>query len=321
MTPPASPPPTCPACGSPIDESAVFCATCGLLLAAGERSRATAQADGNSDPAPIPPPPPAGPLTRPAVPPPPAGPLTEADLPPTTTMTPVGPPTEIMPTPQWDGGAASDRPSSRPPWWLLGVAALLLVAIVAGIVAIANTGDDDTSDDTLPSTVPPSSTPAAPATTAATPTSVSSSTSTAPTSTTATTSVAPTTTAPPTTAGLTTTLAPGAVPGDLGLAGRPMRKPACDGSFITVLASAVGVETAKVGVPQALDEFGGNYLRTDQACSSLRQSVDGNPIYVVYHGPFVTSDEACAARAVGHGDAYVRQLSSTAGSDHIVNCD
>jgi hypothetical protein len=36
---------------------------------------------------------------------------------------------------------------------------------------------------------------------------------------------------------------------------------------------------------------GSNYLRTDVTCSSLTPSSNGQPIYVVYFGPFATDRE------------------------------
>jgi len=65
---------------------------------------------------------------------------------------------------------------------------------------------------------------------------------------------------------------------------------------------------------------GSNYLRTDQSCPSLSPSSGGEPIYVVFFGPFAFDSDACAARADGPDDAYARQLSDDVGPDHSVTC-
>jgi serine/threonine-protein kinase len=138
------------------------------------------------------------------------------------------------------------------------------------------------------------------------------------------TSAAPTTSPTPTTRPPVTTAPgaePGAVLGDLAVAGRPMLAPLCNDSFITVLASAVGTEAAADSIAAVLEQYpGSNYLRTDQTCPSLNPDVDGEPIYVVYFGPFPFASDACAARADGTPDAYARQLSNDLGPDHGVGC-
>jgi hypothetical protein len=121
------------------------------------------------------------------------------------------------------------------------------------------------------------------------------------------------------------TAAPGAeddaVPGDLAVPGHPMQRPPCDGGFITVLASAVGDQATGGSIAAVLDQYpGSNYLRTDQTCSSLNPAVDGQPIYVVFFGPFVVDTDACAARADGPDGAYARLLSNEVGSGHFVDC-
>ena len=139
----------------------------------------------------------------------------------------------------------------------------------------------------------------------------------------ATTTTAPVTTAPVTTVPVTT--APGAgqdaVPGDLAIEGRPMLRPGCDGSYITILASAVGDQATPDGIESVLDAYpNSKYLRTDQTCSSLRPDVDGAPIYVVYFGPFAVESDACAARAQGPEGAYAKQLSNDVPPDQGVSC-
>ena len=103
--------------------------------------------------------------------------------------------------------------------------------------------------------------------------------------------------------------------------GHPIARPACNGGYITVLASAIGSQATPAGMDAVLDSYrGSNYLRTDVTCSSLNPSSNGQPIYVVYFGPFVSDIEACAKRADGPDDAYVRRLSNDVGADHSVNC-
>jgi serine/threonine-protein kinase len=114
---------------------------------------------------------------------------------------------------------------------------------------------------------------------------------------------------------------PGAVPGDLGVPGTPMVRPPCDGAYITILASAVGDQATAGGIGAVIDQYpGSNYLRTDQTCSSLNPAVDGQPIYVVFLGPFAFDSDACQARAAGPDGAYARQLSNDIGPDHAVDC-
>jgi serine/threonine-protein kinase len=100
-----------------------------------------------------------------------------------------------------------------------------------------------------------------------------------------------------------------------------MRQPTCDGGYITVLASAIGTQATASSIEGVLDTYpGSNYLRTDQTCPSLRPAQGGDPIYVVFLGPFAFESDACTARAAGPPDAYARQLSNDLGPDHSVDC-
>jgi serine/threonine-protein kinase len=135
----------------------------------------------------------------------------------------------------------------------------------------------------------------------------------------------PTTIPPTTTRPAPATTAPGAdddaVPGDLAVPGRPMERPPCDGAYITVLASPVGEQATTDGVAEVLDQYpASNYLRTDQTCPSLTPDVDGEPIYVIYLGPFAVASDACSARVEGPEGAYARELSDELGPDHSVDC-
>ena len=131
------------------------------------------------------------------------------------------------------------------------------------------------------------------------------------------------TTAPPTTAPPTTAPDDDAEPvgGDLGIEGSPMRKPACDDEFITIIASAVGEQATAASIGAVLSGFpGADYLRTDQTCPSLNPSLGGEPIYVIYFGPFDDEDDACDARSQGTSGSYVRILSNSLGPGHSVSC-
>lgn len=211
---------------------------------------------------------------------------------------------------------------------VIGVVFVFLVGVIVWVVASSG-GDGDgaassttrppatTSGDALPAgqTSAPSTTSAAPMpdpSAVATTTTTSSSTPTS-ASTTASTAPPPATTAP----GADT----GAAPGDLAIPGRPMQRPGCDNSYITVIASAVGSQATAGGIANVLEAYpGSEYLRTDQTCPSLTQNIDGAPIYVVYFGPFAFSSDACAARAEGTEGAYARRLSDEVGPDHSVAC-
>ncbi len=131
-------------------------------------------------------------------------------------------------------------------------------------------------------------------------------------------SIAPTTTVttPP------TTLPIAAIGfGDLAVPGVQISEPPCDDIYVAVAANAVDPTMYLQAVSAALTLYpGSSYLRTDQSCSSLRPDLNGNPIYMIYFGPFATAQEACAARAFGPEDAYVRQLSNTLTMDHKVDC-
>lgn len=226
---------------------------------------------------------------------------------------------------------------------VIGVVFVFLVGVIVWVVATAGGDDAESGSATsttvvgaVPVTGAPSNTTAVAPTTSPTP--LPTSTPPSPPTTTPPTTAAPTTAAPTTTAAPATTAAPttstapspattapgagpDAVPGDLAISGRPMRRPSCDGSYITIVASAIGGQATAVGIAAVLDDYPGtNYLRTDQTCPSLRASVGGEPIYVVYFGPFGDDDAACDARSDGPTGAYARQLSDEVGPDHSVNC-
>lgn len=136
---------------------------------------------------------------------------------------------------------------------------------------------------------------------------------------TTTTTVAPTTTLLPTTTIAPTTLAPEPtaapptpLPGDLAIDGFQMTQPECDDSWITIVGSLTTPDNYQRETRGVLEQFDGSqYLLTHTTCPSLRPDLDGNPIYVVFFGPYGTKAEACAERERGPSDAYVKILSST----------
>lgn len=98
--------------------------------------------------------------------------------------------------------------------------------------------------------------------------------------------------------------------GDLGLA-TPMTRPSCTGSYATFVYNATTPGNYAQEIAAALARFPGtSYLRTDEACLSLKQSEDGNPIYAVYY-PSDTLSGACSAKARAGGDAYSRRLDNS----------
>lgn len=231
----------------------------------------------------------------------------------------------------YDPSSAGERWNINMPA-VIGVVFVFLLGVVVWVVATSGDDDGAAPGSTVPVTASPptastgdtvtgTTTPAPMPSTTPPPTPA---TSTAPSTVPPT--VPPTTPAPTEPAETTTpTTAPGAadgaVPGDLGVAGRPMQQPPCDGGFITVLASAIGGQATAASVGAVLDDYpGSNYLRTDQTCPSLNPDVDGEPIYVVYLGPFAVDSDACAARSEGPEGSYARQLSDDVGPEHSVDC-
>jgi serine/threonine protein kinase len=187
----------------------------------------------------------------------------------------------------------------------------------------------------LPPTAPltrPATTPAATIATSAPP-STGAPTTIAPTTTPATTvapeTSAPTTAAPettvPATAAPETSAAPSGPVGDLGLS-TPISKPACDSSYVVMVAafSKPGADADNVAAALRRNP-GSSYMRTASTCSSLRGfDNDGDPIYSVFYGPFGSKSEACSmraqARASTASDAYVRRLDNSSSSTHVVRC-
>jgi hypothetical protein len=231
----------------------------------------------------------------------------------------------------------------RKKWpWIVAAVAVLAAAGVGAALVLVNDDTESATDttDAVDSSSAPQQTDATETTGIASSTEPASTEASPPA---AVTVVVPVATAAPTIATLppptiatlppapATTVAPtpaptipansGVVAGDLGIAGHPMTKPACDEQFITVVSNAVLPDTYEQAVHDALDVYpGSSYLRTDQTCSSLRPSLNGNPIYMIYFGPYFSMSDACDSRSLGPKDAYVRRLSTTYPPEHIVDC-
>ena len=114
---------------------------------------------------------------------------------------------------------------------------------------------------------------------------------------------------------------PAPVFGDLGLA-IPMSVPACDGSGVVIMGSAVTPGAYAADIQRMLAAHpGAAYLRTDQACPSLRQATaEGNPIYAVFAPAGRTQGEVCAAVHAAGGDSYGKWLDTTTNPMYIIPC-
>ncbi|UOZ05281.1 serine/threonine-protein kinase [Amycolatopsis sp. WQ 127309] len=196
-------------------------------------------------------------------------------------------PASAPPTRQATRTAAPTAPrSSKAPWLVAGVALVALVAVAAWFLvdrASSRAGAAPTSSTTAPP--PATSSPA---------------------------SVPPVTTTQVT---VRTSVVPAA---DLGLT-TPLSTPACDGSYVVVLGSAVTPTRYRADVQQLLNAHpGARYLHTPSTgCGSLRQQVDGADVYAVFDGPFTGKEGACARRT---GAAYVKRLDTTSSPVAVVTC-
>jgi hypothetical protein len=108
---------------------------------------------------------------------------------------------------------------------------------------------------------------------------------------------------------------------DLGLS-VPLTVPACDGSGIVVIHSAISPGAYAQEVAAALaSNPGARYLRTDRSCPSLRhQSTEGNPIYAVYRPSGYTTTELCNDVRLQGGDAYGKWLNTASDPALILPC-
>ncbi len=125
----------------------------------------------------------------------------------------------------------------------------------------------------------------------------------------------------PTSASTARAASGGTVTGDLGLS-VPMTRPACDGTGIVVLFSAVDPAVYAAEVQEALDANpGAAYLRTDQSCASLTQATEaGDPIYAVYRVGGTLQSEVCAAVTAAGNGAYGKWLKDSGDAAARIDC-
>ena len=183
-------------------------------------------------------------------------------------------------------------------WWALGALVLAAAAIVAIFFGDDLTGtsaaDSGTTEETTTSTAP-----ALPSVTEGTSTPSASDTAT--------------------TAGTAPTSAAGGDPLGVGV---PMTAPACDGTWIVILGSAIepaayadDVRTSLSSNPEA------KYVLTQAACASLRQqTAEGNQIYAVWIGPYPDQQSACAVRNQIGGGVYVKRMDDTTPPETTWQC-
>ncbi len=203
-------------------------------------------------------------------------------------------------------GVAAASTRRRPAYIAAGVAALLMVGVVAFIGARLG--------QPQPGPEPSSPTPTLPALPPPQPQGTA--TSTAP----------PITVTQPGQPPITLTQPPPArgLPrpsDDLGLA-QPISNPACNGQGIVILGSVTTPGLYAAGVQRLIDAHpGAFYLRTDQTCPSLRPATaEGNPIYAVFELGGTTQTQVCTAvRAAGVG-AYGKWLDETTDPEYIIPC-
>jgi serine/threonine-protein kinase len=102
----------------------------------------------------------------------------------------------------------------------------------------------------------------------------------------------------------------------------PLSTPACDGSYIVIVGSAINENDYQRTVQAFLDTHPGTqYLHAPSTgCRSLRHQVEGADIYSVYHGPFPDEETACDTRVDVGGDSFVRRLDNTSTPENAVSC-
>ncbi|HEU5474662.1 MAG TPA: serine/threonine-protein kinase [Actinophytocola sp.] len=103
----------------------------------------------------------------------------------------------------------------------------------------------------------------------------------------------------------------------------PLSTPACDGSYVLIVGSAITPQQYQRTVQTFLDQYpGARYFHAPSTgCRSLRHQLDGADIYSIYYGPFPDKETACARRATTGGDSFVRRLDNSSTPERAVSCD
>lgn len=94
-----------------------------------------------------------------------------------------------------------------------------------------------------------------------------------------------------------------------------------DGLIVVLASSGDPAQDDKVIQSAAKKAPDAKYLQTNKSCKTFNQSLNGNPIYAAYLGPFESMGEACQARVdSGTASSYVRMLSLDRELREICSC-
>jgi serine/threonine-protein kinase len=221
------------------------------------------------------------------------------------------PPERTDPAPATAPSKTAELLSNRTALVAIAIAALLAVGIVAYVGA--SIGRDSSPTPPAAGPLPPTSTwdEREPTRTRPEPTKTVTETAT----------VAPGPVSPPPRPEPPPRRTPSRAPGDLGLP-TPISTPLCNGQGIVVLGNVTTPGEYREAIRRILSQHpGASYLRTDQACPSLRQADDeGDPIYAVYRYAGRTLSEVRSAVCAAGSDAYGKWLDYTTPPSHMITC-